>query len=371
MGKHVLLLGGGHAHLTLISKIGGLVQRGHRVTLVQPAEYHYYSGMGPGMLGGTYQPGDIRFASRTMVENQGGVFIRSQAVHIDGAADTVVLDSGEAITYDVLSCNVGSIVPTDLADPANESVFSVKPIENLATARELVISLCRTRAITAAIIGGGPSAGEIAGNLHQLGSRPGLHRPRIVLLAGKSLMKQAPPRVAAMVWRRLNSLAVEVVTGARADHVDQQVIVLTGGESLQADVIFLAIGVKPSPLFAQSGIGTASDGGLPVNEYLQSIEYPNIFGGGDCIHFTPRPLAKVGVYAVRQNKVLAHNIAAAVDGGRLIPFDPGGDYLLIYNLGNGRGVLAKWSVVLGGRLAFMIKNLIDRSFMRKFQGMAG
>lgn len=184
-------------------------------------------------------------------------------------------------------------------------------------------------------------------------------------------MKQAPPRVAAMVWRRLNSLAVEVVTGARADHVDQQVIVLTGGESLQADVIFLAIGVKPSPLFAQSGIGTASDGGLPVNEYLQSIEYPNIFGGGDCIHFTPRPLAKVGVYAVRQNKVLAHNIAAAVDGGRLIPFDPGGDYLLIYNLGNGRGVLAKWSVVLGGRLAFMIKNLIDRSFMRKFQGMAG
>ena len=51
MGKKLLLAGGGHAHMTILAHMRDLVREGHEVTVVQPSDYHYYSGMGPGMLG--------------------------------------------------------------------------------------------------------------------------------------------------------------------------------------------------------------------------------------------------------------------------------------------------------------------------------
>ncbi|MCI5191495.1 MAG: pyridine nucleotide-disulfide oxidoreductase, partial [Candidatus Electrothrix sp. AS4_5] len=108
-------------------------------------------------------------------------------------------------------------------------------------------------------------------------------------------------------------------------------------------------------------------GGMLVNRYLHSTQYKNIFGGGDCIDFQDRPLDKVGVYAVRQNPLLKHNLMASLTGERLRAFEPGGKYLLIFNLGDNTGILSKWSVVVGGRLAFFVKDWIDRRFMRTFQ----
>jgi hypothetical protein len=80
-------------------------------------------------------------------------------------------------------------------------------------------------------------------------------------------------------------------------------------------------------------------------------------------------LDKVGVYAVRQNPVLYTNLMAALDDKPLQPFDPGGDYLLIFNMGGGVGVLRKRWLLLNGRLAFIIKDYIDRKFMKKFQSI--
>ncbi|MBT8360733.1 MAG: pyridine nucleotide-disulfide oxidoreductase, partial [Deltaproteobacteria bacterium] len=122
-----------------------------------------------------------------------------------------------------------------------------------------------------------------------------------------------------------------------------------------------------SNIFVKSRLETGSDGGLLVNQCLQSTQYPNIFGGGDCIYFEPSPLDRVGVYAVRQNPVLLNNLKAYLAGEALQPFDPGGSYLLIYNLGGGIGILYKWSLIFSGRLAFRVKDYIDRKFMEKFQ----
>ena len=49
------------------------------------------------------------------------------------------------------------------------------------------------------------------------------------------------------------------------------------------------------------------------------------------------------------------------------PFDPGGDYLLIFNLGNGTGIFFKKNWVFDGRVAFYLKDYIDRKFMKRFQ----
>jgi len=108
---------------------------------------------------------------------------------------------------------------------------------------------------------------------------------------------------------------------------------------------------------------------LLVNRYLQSPGHPEIFGGGDCIFFEDRPLDKVGVYAVRQNPVLFHNLMASLQKTALRSFNPGGDYLVIFNMGDGTGVLHKKWLLLEGRLAFIIKDYIDRRFMKKFKSI--
>lgn len=110
-------------------------------------------------------------------------------------------------------------------------------------------------------------------------------------------------------------------------------------------------------------------GGLLVNKYLQSTGSPDVFGGGDCIYFQDQPLDKVGVYAVRENPVLLHNLRARLRGEALESFDPGGDYLLIFNMGDGTGILRKKWFTFGGKLAFTIKDYIDRKFMEKFQAL--
>ena len=48
-------------------------------------------------------------------------------------------------------------------------------------------------------------------------------------------------------------------------------------------------------------------------------------------------------------------------------FSPQKDYLLILNMGNGRGILWKKDFIWEGRLSFFLKDFIDRKFMKKFQ----
>ncbi len=370
MKKRLVLIGGGHAHMVTLSKLSTLVEKGHSVTVIGPSDHHYYSGMGPGMLSGTYRPDEIRFATKKVVEKQGGIFIQGKAVRIDPEKKVVMLESQETVPYDVLSCNAGSHVPRpDIQQDAADDIFTVKPIERLMEAKKRLADHFGRHRPAVVIIGGGPSAAEVAGNVWQLGKTTGGHMPRITIVAGKTFMSRFPVSVRRRIVRTLDRRGIEIREGAYARGASSSGIDLDNGETLPADFIFLALGVRPSPIFADSGIETGPDGGMKVNRFLQSTQYPEIFGGGDCIYFQDTPLDKVGVYAVRENPVLFANIEARLNGGELMPFDPGGDYLLIFNLGGGVGVLKKRWLEFGGRAAFMIKDYIDRRFMKEFQAI--
>ena len=367
MGKRLVLLGGGHAHMTVMRDIPEFVARGHEVTVVGPSPHHYYSGMGPGMLGGTYTPEDIRFDVRERVASGGGTFLLDRAVRIDAPGRVVHLASGNEIHYDVLSCNTGSHVPSVVLKGQGEDVFSVKPIENLLKGQQRVKEFLLTEEVRIGVVGGGPAALEIAGNLWGLAGRFGGKMPRITVFAGKRFLGRHPERIRRMAVASLKHRGIEIVEQGYVRKVKSGRIVLEDGSSRELDVIFLAVGVKPSPLFEDSGLPVGADGGLLVNEFLHCVDHADIFGGGDCISFAPSPLDKVGVYAVRQNPILKHNLMAALEGTDPIRFDPGKDYLLIFNLGNNKGIFWKNGWVFHGSWAFWLKDYIDRSFMKRFK----
>jgi len=369
MKKHLVLVGGGHAHMVTLANIHRFVEKGYRVTVIGPSAYHYYSGMGPGMLGGTYSPEQIRFATKKGVAGQGGDFVLDRVTRIFPGDRQVETASGIRIDYDVVSFNAGSYIP--LPEPAGkerpENLYPVKPIEQLMDAAAALKALFAEKPVTVTVVGGGPSSAEVAGNVWQLARNGKGHMPRVRILCGSRFMGRFGDRVRSRVKQVLEKRGIGIQENARVQSVTASRITLTSGQVCDTDFTFMAAGVIPSPIFESSGLAVGPDRGLLVNQYLQSVADPRIFGGGDCIHFQPQPLDKVGVYAVRQNPVLCHNLMAALEGEPLKPFDPGPDYLLVFNLGGREGVLKKKNMVFKGRLAFTIKDYIDTKFMKKFQ----
>lgn len=366
MGKHLVLAGGGHAHMVTLANIRLLRDLGHRVSVIGPSDYHYYSGMGPGMLGATYEPDDIRFATRKIVEEQGGTFIRDSITGLDPGGRRLHLASGRSVEYDVVSFNTGSSIAQPEIEGDASTIYTVKPIEHLHEARQQIREKAEQQAVAIGVVGGGPAGAEVAGNLRQLLRTCG-HKTKVSLFAGHRFMARFPENVRRRSQHLLERNGVIIHEYGYLKVIKDNSLIFDCGITEHADFIILATGVHPSSFFRQAGIPTGPDGGLLVNRYLQSPDHPEIFGGGDCISFEPQPLDKVGVYAVRENPVLFHNLRAYLQGEELTPFDPGGDYLLIFNLGNGQGVLRKKWLLFSGKLAFWIKDWIDKKFMGKFQ----
>jgi NADH dehydrogenase FAD-containing subunit len=366
MTKHLVIVGGGHAHMTLLLRLGYFIEKGYRVTVISPEPYHYYSGMGPGLLSGIYQPRQTRFHIRSMATERGADFINDRAVRIDPGKRSIILVSGDAVGYDVASFNTGSTIPMEVCPAPSDRIIPVKPIGNLWRARREILGELEQRELKITVIGGGAAGVEIAANAWRL-AKSGRHGAEITLIGGERILGRYPDKVRALALRSLEKRGVRVLEGTRAVTVEEGRALLSDGSLLTHDYAFMAAGVRPSSLFRDSGLPTGEDGGLLVDSFLRSAAQPKIFGGGDCISLAESPLAKVGVYAVRQNPVLLHNLMTALNHGELEPFRPGGPYLLIMNMGDGTGIMWKKDMVREGRSAFLLKDYIDRRFMRKFQ----
>ena len=154
MKKHLVLIGGGHAHMVTLTNLHQFTAQGYGVTVIGPSDHHYYSGMGPGMLGKTYRPEEIRFAVKRMTETRGGTFVTGKAQSLDPDRKIVRLEDGQEISYDVASCNAGSYVPGLEGLNESENIFAVKPIERLQQAQKKIIELGEHGSGRVAIIGG-------------------------------------------------------------------------------------------------------------------------------------------------------------------------------------------------------------------------
>ncbi len=361
--KTVVLLGAGHAHLFSIQRAATFRRRGIGVVLIAPGRF-WYSGLATGMLGGVYPPEEDQIDVAALVEAGGGRFVHGRAARIDPARQCVVLKSGEEVAYDALSVNIGSEA-SDLPGSGHATnVYPLKPLNQLWRLRRDLEALgSAPRRVV--VVGGGASGGEIAMNVRALLRRLGARESAVVLLAGgERLFEQFAPAAARKAARLLRASGVEVKLNARVARVEANMAVTSGGERVPFDFLVNATGLKPPALLRRSGFAT-DDGAMRVNRHLQAVGHPSVFGGGDCVAFDPRPLAKIGVYAVRESSVLFHNLTAYLDQKphRLRAFKPQRSFLLILNLGGGEGLAVWRRFAWHGRLAFWFKDFLDRRFL--------
>lgn len=367
MGKHLVLVGGGHAHLPVLRQLGRMIGLGHRVTLVTPDGSHYYSGMGAGMLAGIYTPEQGCFAVARMAEEAGATVARAAATGLDAEARTLYLSDGSALPYDLISFNLGSRVAIELSSDGSCPVLPVKPIQRLLEARKLLLAMLPEGRKNLVVIGGGASGVELCGAFWRLLRDAGGHG-EITLVGGNRLLADFPERARELTLASLAERGIRILEGVRAQRIADRQVLLDDGDALPADLVLLAGGIAPPSLFAEAGLAVGDDGGLLVDDTLRSLSYPEILGGGDCISLHHHALPKVGVYAVRQGPILAENLLAALEDEPFEQFVPQRMFLRILNLGDGRGLLQRGELVLKGRWAFLLKDWIDRRFMARYQG---
>jgi len=369
--KRLLFVGGGHAHLYALSELKGLAAAGAETTVVTPDRFQYYSGMGPGLLSGMFRPEEARFDVEAIARAGGATFLPRRVVKIDAARRAVLLDDGSELAYDVASFNTGSCVAAAETIPgASEHALAVKPIVNLLAAREALLARLKEGVPRLAVVGGGPAGVELAGNLRRMLPADAPEGAVTLLESGPSILPALPPKARRLAAASLTARGVRIVTGARVAAVEAGGVRLADDSFVEAEKTFLATGTAPHALYRDSGLA-APDGGLAVDLFLRHPGHPEILGGGDGVTFLPRPLPRVGVYAVREGPILYRNLLTALTkDGMPTPFHPQLRFLLILNMGDGTGVAAWGGLAAAGAFAFAWKKRLDLAFMARFQGAA-
>ena len=162
-----------------------------------------------------------------------------------------------------------------------------------------------------AVVGGGFIGLEVAENLVEIGLSVN------VIELGNQVMAPVDYEFAKMVQHHAaaKNLTIHVNTGVEAfeEKEDKIVLKLNNGQTMLADAVVFAIGVKPENALAKAiGLELGVTGGIAVNEFMQTSD-PDIYAVGDAIEVShyinqAKVLIPLAWPANRQGRIVADNI---------------------------------------------------------------
>ena len=210
------------------------------------------------------------------------------------------------ISYDklVLSPGASPVVPPI---PGIERAMTLRTVEDV----EKIFERVQQKPATAVVIGGGFIGVEIAENLTHKGIKSS------IIEAAPQLLAPLDPEMATLVAKEMRSNGVELHLGVSASSITSEAVVLSNGASVPAEMIILAIGVRPDTALAKAAdleIGTR--GGIRVDDFNRTSNH-DIYAVGDAAekidaldgNATLVPLANL---ANRHGRVVADHIAGRI-----------------------------------------------------------
>jgi selenide,water dikinase len=202
---------------------------------------------------------------------------------------------------------------------------------------------------------------------HRFGVEAGAGAPHVRILTDTHAFL---PEFHAAVRGRLLRLASARGIGTHVDSLVAEVgpgfLRLKDNIEFANDAAFWVAGAAAHEFIRESGLRTDERGFLAVNDFMQSVSHPDVFGAGDCATNLENPRAKAGVYAVRAGPALAANLAEALHGGLLERHVSTRRYLALVSCGSRYAVGAYGPLSFEGRWAWRWKNRIDRRFLARY-----
>ncbi|MEQ8772325.1 MAG: FAD-dependent oxidoreductase, partial [Erythrobacter sp.] len=311
-GKHLLLVGGGHAHVAVLADwIRHGRPKGARATLLTPHPALRYSGMVPGWMVGEHERlrGIVDLAG--LAAAAGMDLELARAVAFDPVARTVTTAAGQRIAFDLASLDTGGVGHAASTLGEDDRIVEIRPIERFVERIAGWREANRVRAVRAAVVGGGAGGVELAFALRNLAGMA--VRPEVVLVAGSAgLVPSMSRRVRRMVAGELERQGIAVVDGnARLASG-----ALLAGETSQIsleplDIVLAALGSAAPRWPGEGGLMVDADGFVAVDASQRSLSHPHVFAAGDVAARADRDVPHSGVHAVFAGPVLAANLRAA------------------------------------------------------------
>lgn len=371
--KDIVLLGGGHAHVSVLRNFGMFPIKGVRLTLISPESDTPYSGMLPGLIAGHYTFDEAHIDLGPLATFAGARYLETEAIHVDPANKLVhCADGRPPVPFDVLSINTGSTPVFDDALELERDVLQVKPVSGfLAKWAPLKQRLLADPEKRIGVIGAGAGGIELLLSMQyalarQAGAEPGRGPGSFHLFTRDDrVLKTHGAKVRDAFESVLAERGVVVHTGFDVVRADQDGV-SDGSRTVPLDEIVWVTGAEPPKWFATSNLHVDERGFVAIDGYLRSTSHPDVFGAGDAVSMAADPRPKSGVFAVRQGPVLAHNLRAHVLAHKLKRYRPQRAFLSLISTGNEDAIAsyAGWSVK--GGWVWRWKDHIDRTFMRRF-----
>jgi pyridine nucleotide-disulfide oxidoreductase family protein len=364
--KRMVLLGAGHAHLAVLKALADRPLPGWDVRLVTPHRRQLYSGMLPGWIAGQHPLDAGVIALDAWADRAAIAFHPTLGVDLVPGRRALHCADGATLHYDLLSIDTGAAPPA-LPGAAGHAL-SVRPIENFVAAWPALVEriLARCRRFDLVVVGGGAAGVELALAIRHRSFTDGWSHLRLTLVgAGELPLRGAPVRLRRGAAALLTQRGVQWQGGRCAVRIDAGQVAFDHGDPLAFDACLVATGAAAPAWPRASGLATDERGFIRVGATLQSVSHSQVLAAGDiaALHHE-RP--KSGVFAVRAGPVLAHNLRALCEGGRLRRWNPQRHALALIATG-GRDALVAWGPFsASGTWAGHWKKAIDQAFVRRY-----
>ena len=239
------------------------------------------------------------------------VRVNNEVVAIDTGTQTLEVNDLErditySISYDVLILSPGAL-PIVPPIPGIERALPLRTVEDV----ERMANAVQPPPESAVIIGGGFIGVEIAENL--------VHRgiATTIIEAAGQILAPLDPEMAGPVADEIRRHGVTLHLGDSVESISRTAVVLASGEVVAAELVIVAIGVRPDISLARdAGLSIGERGGIVVDEFNRSSA-KNVYAIGDAAEKLDTldgssvlvPLANL---ANRQGRVVADHIAGRV-----------------------------------------------------------
>lgn len=329
----IVVVGAGFAGL---SAVKALSKADADITLIDRRNHHLFQPLLYQVATAALSPNQIASPIRSIVRRQKNAsVILDEALGVDREAHEVILRD-RTVPYDFLVLATGARHAYFGKDAWEDHAPGLKALEDANAIRNNILLAferaerappgpARDRALTFAIIGGGPTGVELAGAIAEISKRAlacdfrrtRCSDPHVILIeAGPRLLPSFSPRISGYVLASLQKRGVDVRLGAPVSDIGDKRLAVAG-ETIDADTIIWAAGVRASPAADWLGASRDRAGRVDVRGDLSIEGAPEIFVIGDTASAAGadgKPVPGLAPAAKQQGAYVGRVIASRLGG---------------------------------------------------------
>ncbi|WP_404451409.1 CoA-disulfide reductase [Virgibacillus necropolis] len=290
MENKIVIVGGVGGGATVSAQIRRMDPESE-IILFDKGEHIAFSNCGmPYYIGGIVKERDdlLRDSNDFAEKYNVNLKINSEVVQINRDKKEVTYrannhDHQESYDTLILAPGAHALVP-DLHGLNEEVTFTLHTIPDMDAIHSFIT---QNKPKTCAIVGAGFIGLEMVENLRELGIDCTL------IDRSKQVMKLVDPDMSGTIQEHLKEKGVNLIlnNGIESFTDAGKTLQLSSGDSVQADMTILAVGIKPNTkLASEANLQVGETGAIAVNEYMQTND-TSIFALGDAVE-TPDYLTK-------------------------------------------------------------------------------